>query len=171
MKKNVPGHILAPSAVACGMFLLRASAHSAERFCFIGRNFLWKKSPCRTYHLQGRHIRGTTLIQSGFPSAGVFFAHIQTFTPILFDSITGNSRISYPPLSFTAFLSHSRTRFFRNPAPEATFHIRFQNRLSTCAWFLCQDLCVLPLLHCLSFSVPCYHRGFSGKCQGFGTGW
>ena len=24
-----------------------------------------------------------------------------------------------------------------------------------------------PLLHCLSFSVPCYHRGFSGKCQGF----
>ena len=27
MKKNVPWHILAPSAVACDMFLLRASAH------------------------------------------------------------------------------------------------------------------------------------------------
>ena len=26
-KKNVPWHILAPSAVACDMFLLRASAH------------------------------------------------------------------------------------------------------------------------------------------------
>ena len=31
-KKNVPWHILAPSAVACDMFLLRASAHPAERF-------------------------------------------------------------------------------------------------------------------------------------------
>ena len=30
--KNVPWHILAPSAVACDMFLLRASAHPAERF-------------------------------------------------------------------------------------------------------------------------------------------
>ena len=30
--KNVPWHILAPSAVACGMFLFRASAHPAERF-------------------------------------------------------------------------------------------------------------------------------------------
>ena len=27
VKKNVPWHILAPSAVACDMFLLRASAH------------------------------------------------------------------------------------------------------------------------------------------------
>jgi len=27
MKKNVPWHILAPSAVACDMFLLRASAY------------------------------------------------------------------------------------------------------------------------------------------------
>ena len=27
LKKNVPWHILAPSAVACDMFLLRASAH------------------------------------------------------------------------------------------------------------------------------------------------
>ena len=27
IKKNVPWHILAPSAVACDMFLLRASAH------------------------------------------------------------------------------------------------------------------------------------------------
>ncbi|RHV73037.1 hypothetical protein DXB05_09460 [Clostridium sp. OF13-4] len=32
MEKNVPWHILAPSAVACDMFLLRASAHPAERF-------------------------------------------------------------------------------------------------------------------------------------------
>ena len=31
-KKNVPWHILAPSAVACDMFLFRASAHPAERF-------------------------------------------------------------------------------------------------------------------------------------------
>ena len=31
-RKNVPWHILAPSAVACDMFLLRASAHPAERF-------------------------------------------------------------------------------------------------------------------------------------------
>ena len=31
-EKNVPWHILAPSAVACDMFLLRASAHPAERF-------------------------------------------------------------------------------------------------------------------------------------------
>ena len=40
VKKNVPWHILAPSAVACDMFLLRASAHPAERFCVIGRSFL-----------------------------------------------------------------------------------------------------------------------------------
>ena len=32
LKKNVPRHILAPSAVACDIFLLRASAHPAERF-------------------------------------------------------------------------------------------------------------------------------------------
>ena len=32
IKKNVPWHILAPSAVACDIFLLRASAHPAERF-------------------------------------------------------------------------------------------------------------------------------------------
>ena len=31
IKKNVPWHILAPSAVACDSFLLRASAHPAER--------------------------------------------------------------------------------------------------------------------------------------------
>jgi len=37
-----------------------------------------KKAPCRHIICKGRHIRGTTLIQSGFPSAGVFFAHIQT---------------------------------------------------------------------------------------------
>ena len=40
IKKNVPWHILAPSAVACDIFLLRASAHPAERFCVIGRSFL-----------------------------------------------------------------------------------------------------------------------------------
>ena len=40
VKKNVPWHILAPSAVACDMFLLRASAHPAERFFVIGRSFL-----------------------------------------------------------------------------------------------------------------------------------
>ena len=32
MKKNVPWHILAPSAVACDMFLLRASAHPRGAF-------------------------------------------------------------------------------------------------------------------------------------------
>ena len=32
IRKNVPWHILAPSAVACDIFLLRASAHPAERF-------------------------------------------------------------------------------------------------------------------------------------------
>ena len=32
MKKNVPCHILAPSAVACDMFLLRASAHPRGAF-------------------------------------------------------------------------------------------------------------------------------------------
>ena len=32
VRKNVPRHILAPSAVACDIFLLRASAHPAERF-------------------------------------------------------------------------------------------------------------------------------------------
>ena len=32
VKKNVPWHIPAPSAVACDSFLLRASAHPAERF-------------------------------------------------------------------------------------------------------------------------------------------
>ena len=41
LKKNVPWHILAPSAVACDIFLLRASAHPAERFYVIGRSFLW----------------------------------------------------------------------------------------------------------------------------------
>ena len=40
VRKNVPWHILAPSAVACDIFLLRASAHPAERFCVIGRSFL-----------------------------------------------------------------------------------------------------------------------------------
>ena len=39
-KKNVPWHILAPSAVACDIILLRASAHPAERFYFIGHIFL-----------------------------------------------------------------------------------------------------------------------------------
>ena len=48
MKKNVPWHILAPSAVACDMFLLRASAHPRGAFFFIGRNFLRnKKADCR----------------------------------------------------------------------------------------------------------------------------
>ena len=32
IKKNVPWHILAPSAVACDMFLLRASAHPRGAF-------------------------------------------------------------------------------------------------------------------------------------------
>ena len=32
VKKNVPWHILAPSAVACDMFLLRASAHPRGAF-------------------------------------------------------------------------------------------------------------------------------------------
>ena len=36
VKKNVPWHILAPSAVACDMFLLRASAHPRGAF-FIHR--------------------------------------------------------------------------------------------------------------------------------------
>ena len=43
MEKNVPWHILAPSAVACDMFLLRASAHPAERFYVIGRSYDIKK--------------------------------------------------------------------------------------------------------------------------------
>ena len=39
-KKNVPWHILAPSAVACDMFLLRASAHHwhVSAFCVIGNS-------------------------------------------------------------------------------------------------------------------------------------
>ena len=32
IKKNVPWHILAPSAVACDIFLLRASAHPRGAF-------------------------------------------------------------------------------------------------------------------------------------------
>ena len=43
-KKNVPWHILAPSAVACDMFLLRASAHPAERFYLIGCSYDIKKT-------------------------------------------------------------------------------------------------------------------------------
>ena len=42
MKKNVPWHILAPSAVACDMFLLRASAHPRGAF-FIGSSYEIKK--------------------------------------------------------------------------------------------------------------------------------
>ena len=36
LKKNVPRHILAPSAVACDILHLRASAHPAGGFCRIG---------------------------------------------------------------------------------------------------------------------------------------
>ena len=36
IKKNVPRHILAPSAVACDILHLRASAHLAGGFCRIG---------------------------------------------------------------------------------------------------------------------------------------
>ena len=43
IKKNVPWHILAPSAVACDMFLLRASAHPAERFLFHRTQFPMKR--------------------------------------------------------------------------------------------------------------------------------
>ena len=49
MKKNVPRHILAPSAVACDIFLLRASAHPAERFLLYRKcdaiSYKAKKSP------------------------------------------------------------------------------------------------------------------------------
>ena len=48
MKKNVPWHILAPSAVACDMFLLRASAHPRGAFfCFIGRISYEIKKECQ----------------------------------------------------------------------------------------------------------------------------
>ena len=41
-RENVPWHILAPSAVACDMFLLRASAHPEERFLFHRTQFPMK---------------------------------------------------------------------------------------------------------------------------------
>ena len=49
IKKNVPWHILAPSAVACDIFLLRASAHPAERL------FLYGKCDAISY----KEIKGT----------------------------------------------------------------------------------------------------------------
>ena len=36
--KNVPWHILAPSAAACGILLLRANAHPRRAFCDIGND-------------------------------------------------------------------------------------------------------------------------------------
>ena len=47
----------------------------------------------------------------------------------LIHSITGTPGISYPPLSFTTFLSHSRTQFFRNPAPKLPSIFAFPDRL------------------------------------------
>ena len=44
----MPWHILAPSAVACDIFLLRASAHPAERFLCHRPKFLWHKKHCQT---------------------------------------------------------------------------------------------------------------------------
>ena len=54
-KKNVPRHILAPSAVACDSLHLRASAHHwhAVPFCSTGkfhRTFLLNKKGCRSPH-------------------------------------------------------------------------------------------------------------------------
>ena len=53
VKKNVPWHILAPSAVACDMFLLRASAHHWHVSAFLcnrefqGISYYTKKAvPC-----------------------------------------------------------------------------------------------------------------------------
>ena len=43
LKKNAPWHILVPSAVACDMFLLRASAHPAERFLLHRTQFPMKR--------------------------------------------------------------------------------------------------------------------------------
>ena len=39
IKKNVPWHIPAPSAVACDIFLLRASAHPSRRVFYAIGNF------------------------------------------------------------------------------------------------------------------------------------
>ena len=54
MKKNVPWHILAPSAVACDMFLLRASAHHWHVSAFLcnrkfqGISYYTKQQPAKS---------------------------------------------------------------------------------------------------------------------------
>ena len=54
VKKNVPWHILAPSAVACDMFLLRASAHHWHVSAFLcnkkfqGISYYTKQQPAKS---------------------------------------------------------------------------------------------------------------------------
>ena len=65
LKKNVPRHILAPSAVACDILHLRASAHSAGGFYRIGDEVSYTiKKPCvYTYHTASP-IAATAAIRS-----------------------------------------------------------------------------------------------------------
>ena len=59
--KNVPWHILAPSAVACDMFLLRASAHPRGAF-FVSQDVI----SYETKNLQSIRMRITFLIQTNW---------------------------------------------------------------------------------------------------------
>ena len=61
-KKNVPWHILAPSAVACDMFLLRASAHHWHVSAFLcnrefqGISYYTKKLPALVHPMQATAV-------------------------------------------------------------------------------------------------------------------
>lgn len=134
-----------------------SEARSYEKecaFCVIGNSKVFplhEKSPLQTYHLQRASYTRYHLNSIRDFRLPVFSLHTSRLYPNPLDSITGTPGISYPPLSFTAFLSHSRTRFFRNPAPKLPSTSVSRNRLSTCAVLSVRASMCTPLLHCLSF--------------------